>query len=222
MTEATTWWWVRHAPVIGPTGVIYGQTDVDCDTADVAAFRMLAANLPHDAVWLTTQLRRTQQTFAAITAAMAGVTDRPPPTPDVEADFVEQSFGAWETLDWGQMHVRDPATYAAFWENPTRNAPPGGESFVQLMARVADAIDQRCRRHSGRTIVAIAHGGSIRAAVAHALGLSPEVAMAVAIDNLSITRLTLLPDGILRSHGGVWRVEAVNAPCRWIPPPGSW
>lgn len=89
------------------------------------------------------------------------------------------------------------------------------------MARVASAIDRCSRQYSGRTIVAIAHGGSIRAAVAHALGLTPEAAMAIVIDNLSITRLTLVPDGLLRNKGGHWRVEAINVPCRWIPSPGS-
>lgn len=217
MTGTTTWWWVRHAPVIGATGAIYGQTDVDCDTSDAAAFRVLSASLPREAVWLTTPLRRTQQTFTAITAAAAD----PPPTPDIEPAFAEQCFGAWETLDWTQMQRLDPAIYAAFWENPTHNAPPGGESFAHLMARVAAAIDQRSSQHQGRTIVAIAHGGAIRAAVAHALGLSAETAMALVIDNLSVTRLTLLPEGILHNRGGQWRVETVNAPCRWIPPAGS-
>jgi hypothetical protein len=46
--------------------------------------------------------------------------------------------------------------------------------------------------------------------------------MAIVIDNLSLTRLTHLPDGALASGiGGAWRVEAVNAPCRWIPIPAS-
>ena len=218
MTAATTtWWWVRHAPVPGRPGVIYGQMDVDCDTVDTGSLQALAQTLPADACWLTTPLKRTQQTYAAIAAAAS----MPPPVPEIDAGLVEQSFGAWQGLDWSAMQARDPAGYAAFWTDPTRNAAPGGESFAQVMQRVAAAIDQRSQAQPARTIVAIAHGGSIRAAVAHALGLTPEAAMAIVIDNLSITRLTLLPEAILQRKGGQWRVEMVNAPCRWIPPAGS-
>lgn len=213
----TTWWWVRHAPVPSPPGVIYGQTDVECDTSDALSFQALSLALPAEAVWITTQLKRTHQTFAAIAAAA----DTPLPAPGIERDFAEQRFGVWESLAWGEMQRRDPTAYATFWEDPTRNAPPGGESFALVMTRVAAAIERHSRANQVRTIVAIAHGGSIRAAVAHALGLSPEAAMAIAVDNLSITRLTRLPSALLRDKGGQWRVDVVNAPCRWIRRSGS-
>ena len=32
----TRWWWIRHAPVVGTHGKVYGQMDVDCDVSDVA------------------------------------------------------------------------------------------------------------------------------------------------------------------------------------------
>ena len=34
----TRWWWVRHAPVIGVNGRIYGQDDLEADTSDAARF----------------------------------------------------------------------------------------------------------------------------------------------------------------------------------------
>jgi hypothetical protein len=40
--------------------------------------------------------------------------------------------------------------------------------------------------------------------------------MAVVIDNLSVTRINFVEDGLLRSHEGVWQVQGVNMPCRWI------
>ncbi|QNT68038.1 histidine phosphatase family protein [Defluviicoccus vanus] len=88
MTAATTtWWWVRHAPVPGRPGVIYGQMDVDCDTADTGSLQALAHALPADACWLTTPLKRTQQTYAAI----AAVASMPPPVPEIDAGLVEQT-----------------------------------------------------------------------------------------------------------------------------------
>ena len=54
------------------------------------------------------------------------------------------------------------------------------------MQRTAAAIERLGETLLGRDIVAVAHGGSIRAAVALALGLSPPQAMAIVIDNLSL------------------------------------
>ena len=55
-------------------------------------------------------------------------------------------------------------------------------------------------------------GGSIMWIIA---GLSV-IAMAVVVDNLSLTRLTLVPDGAL-SRGAAWRIDGVNQSCRrWI------
>ncbi len=212
MTAATHWWWVRHAPVPGADGTIYGQLDVSCDTSDGAAFAALAAALPVDAVWVVSPLKRTHETRAAIAAAGHAV-----PEAVIEADLAEQNFGRWQGMVWPAMQADSPSAYARFWRDPLRTAPPGGESYADQMARVAAAIDRLSVAHAGRRIVCVSHGGTIRAAVAHALGLTPEATMAVVVDNLSITRLAQVEDGLLRGRGGVWRVEAVNAPCRWLP-----
>jgi alpha-ribazole phosphatase len=209
MTRPTSWWWIRHAPVRGTEGRLNGQLDLDCDTQDDDSFRTLAAALPRDAISIVSSLKRTRQTFDAINAAGAGL-----PEPVVEPDFAEQSFGRWEGLSWAEMQARDAEAYAAFWRNPTRNAPPGGESFEAQMRRTAAAIARFTAAFAGRDIVCVSHGGTIRAAVAAALGLAPEAAMAIVIDNLSLTRLSLVYDRLLSLGRGAWLVQAVNAPCR--------
>jgi len=69
--KLTRWWWIRHAPV-PDGGFIYGQRDLDCDCGDAEIFGALARELPTEAVWVTSNLVRTQQTAAAILAAAAG------------------------------------------------------------------------------------------------------------------------------------------------------
>lgn len=216
MSASTQWWWVRHAPVPDVGGRILGRLDADCDTSDTASFEALAEILPGEAIWIVSTLRRTQATFAAIRAFRPAL-----PEPLVEPAFVEQSFGRWEGLSWPEMQTANPETYAAFWRDPTRNAPPEGESFATQMARVGAAIAGLTREFAGRAIVAIAHGGTIRAAVAEALALSPPQAMAVVIDNLSVTRLDHLADQPRPVTGGAWRVRCVNVPCRWNPEAGA-
>jgi alpha-ribazole phosphatase len=209
MIRPTGWWWIRHAPVRGSEGRLNGQLDVDCDIRDDDSFRTLAAALPRDAISVVSPLKRTRQTFDAINAAGAGL-----PEPVVEPDFTEQSFGRWEGLSWAEMQARDAEAYAAFWRNPTRNAPPGGESFEAQMRRTAAAIERLTAAFAGRDVICVSHGGTIRAAVAVALGLAPEAAMAIVVDNLSLTQLSLMHDRLLSPGRGAWLVHAVNAPCR--------
>ncbi len=211
MTGPTRWWWVRHAPVVGPPGRIHGQADVGCDTGDRESFRALAGLLPRDGFWVISPLRRTRETATAIATAGLEV-----PEPVVESAFAEQNFGRWQGLGWQEMQAEDPVAYAAFWRNPTRNAPPEGESYAAQIERVAEAVDRLTATLAGRDIVSISHGGTIRAAVALALGLTPESAMAVVIDNLSVTRIEHVEDGLLSARHRVWRVQGVNMPCRWI------
>ena len=90
MTQTVTrWWLVRHAPVVGAQGRIYGQDDLDCDWSDVTLFSELATLLPTEPVWLVTPLRRTHATAAAIHLASGGAK----PEIEIEPGLAEQHFG---------------------------------------------------------------------------------------------------------------------------------
>jgi alpha-ribazole phosphatase len=213
MTITTRWWWIRHAPVINPEGHIYGQRDVQADTSNVAAFTALAERVPADAVWLATPLSRTQATAAAIRAKMNGA-----PQPAIEPAFIEQCFGDWQGLayeDIGAYGKVRPGTKGIgieghrFWLAPASETPPGGESFIDVMRRVSAGIERLTAEHAGRDIVVVAHGGSIRAALAHALRLEPESALAFSIDTLSLSRLDFIQGP---GKGNPWRIGPVNLP----------
>ena len=197
----TRWWWVRHAPVTTDGGNVYGQQDIDCDCSEEAAFARLAAWLPADPVLVTSQLRRTHQTADGIRKAGLAL-----PEALVEPEFAEQHFGEWQGQPRNQIFAELGARHG-FWLAPAHTAPAGGESFADLAARTARAIARLTTEHPGRDIVAVAHGGTIRAAVGHALGLDPERALAVVVDNLSLTRLDHI-DG--KGHGDGWRIALVN------------
>ncbi len=213
MNAPTHWWWVRHAPVPGAPARLYGQLDVDCDTSNVSSFRVLAAILPSDAVWIVSSLIRTRQTMAAI--ATAGM---PLPEPVVEPDLSEQNFGRWQGLSWHEMEADDPETYLAFWRDPVHGAPPGGESYAAVVARAGAAIERLTAIHTGRTLISVSHGGTIRAAIATALGLDATRAMGFVVDNLSVTRLNYVEDKLLGGTKAVWQVQGVNCPCHWVLP----
>jgi len=195
----TRWWLVRHAPIVNPGNVITGQMDLDADTGDAAALRALAAALPPEAVWVATHLRRTRQTAAALGT----------PAPLVEPDLAEQSFGAWEGLTYAALDAAHADESRRFWDAPATGRPPGGESFAEVAARVAAAVDRLTAAHAGRDVVAVVHAGTVRAALALALGLDPEAALRFQVDTLSLTRLDHVA---VPGHPAGWRVVWVNRP----------
>jgi len=205
MTHTVTrWWFVRHAPVIGVNGRIYGQDDLEADCVDEAQFKRLAGTLPHDAVWLVSHLRRTHQTASAIFAARVAETV---PAPIITSELAEQHFGDWQGLTYAELEARRDGAYHRFWHAPASERPPGGESFEDVVARVAATINRLTAEHGGRDIVAVVHGGTIRAALSVALGIEPERALGFAIDTCSITRMDHFEGA---TEGAAWRIVAVN------------
>jgi broad specificity phosphatase PhoE len=212
MTATTRWWWIRHAPVTAG-GLIYGQDDLVADCSDPAPFRWLAGVLPRDAVWIVTQLRRTRQTAEAIHAHGPAGSGPALARPQVEAGFAEQHFGDWQGRSYAELEEIRDGEWHRFWLAPADTRPPGGESFAEVVSRVAQAVDRLSGEHAGRDIVVVAHGGSIRAAVALALDLDPEKALALTVDNCSLTRLDHIA-GAAGSHAAdgahSWRVGQLN------------
>lgn len=205
-TVTTRWWWVRHAPVTGEKGRIYGVRDVEADVSDAAALSALAGRLPLRALWVTSPLKRARQSAAALAAAGADMNDC-----IVEPDLAEQNFGSWQGLTYAEIDQLRGVPASKFWLAPADLAPPGGESFADVAARVTRVVTRLNAAHGGRDIVTVAHGGPIRAALGLALGLDPETALRFSIDNLSSTRL----DHILGADGDdAWSIVAVNRPAK--------
>ena len=219
-TTVTRWWWIRHAPVTANQGRIYGGADLPCETDDPDLYAGIAALLPKDAVLVTSNLMRTHQTADAIKAAGLTFPER------LEyPDLAEQSFGDWQGQHYADVEKVDPRVVHDFWLCPAHCRPPGGESFVDLIARVACAIEAISDENPGRDVVAVAHGGTIRAALAIALGLDPERALSFTIDNCSLTRIDRIETGPEVPQPGKgqlsWRTVLVNRLPGERPPGGK-
>ena len=197
----TRWWWVRHAPVTDDGGCFYGQKDVAAWTGDTPVYRALAAALPPDAVWVASHLQRTHQTVAAIGAAGY-------PLPEVEhrRDLAEQHFGDWQDTPRAQAYEKFGG-FHGFWMSVLDKAPPNGESFSDLRRRVGAAVERLSASHRGRDIVAVAHGGTIRAALVSALDLPSPLALSLTIANSSLTQMDLVEEP---GRGRRWVVNLLN------------
>ncbi len=200
MTQ-TRWWWVRHAPVTETGGRIYGATDPNADTDDGPSFEALDTILPRRARWVTSHLRRTRQTASGIASAGGRSI-----APLVERGLGEQDFGDWHGKKYDELSAL--ASAHRFWLAPARETPPNGESFADLCERVETVIQRLTATWHGDDIIAVAHGGTIRAALGMALGLDPETSLRFATDNLSVTRIDHYD--ATKNHAETWRVVYMN------------
>ncbi len=194
-------WLIRHA-LVHPDALnfLYGTNDVAvCDitmAADAHRYAALATRLPQPARVIATPLSRTQLTARAIFEA-----GYPEQTIDIEPDLVEQNFGHWQGVPIGVFAGRAADARHPFWPIAAAEIPPGGESFSDMIDRVGAVMDRLANNTDTDTII-ISHGGAIRAAIAHALGLTPHQALCLAIENISLTRL---------EHNGTdWRLVSLN------------
>jgi len=197
---ATRWWWVRHAPVRSDGGNIYGQKDIACDTSDREVFEAVAKILPRSAVWVASNLMRTHQTAEAIWA-----TGFPrPANMTKDAAFAEQHLGEWQGTNRAAFIASRPL--GSHWFADIEEPPPGGESFMDLYNRVRRAIERINAEHAGKDVIAVGHGGTIKAAIGLALDGQPEKGLAFDIDNCSVTRL----EHFAGTGRSVWRLPMVN------------
>ncbi len=206
----TRFWLIRHALVEQNARLkLYGSLDVplcpESLVSQVPMYESLAAWLPREAVWIVTPLSRTQLTARAIQQAGYPRIDW-----EIEPALIEQSMGDYHGLRHHELPDRLSMTPHPFWPMAAAEVPPGGESMEQVCVRVGEAMERLADQHDGRDVVAVSHGGAIRAAAAHALGVDAETSLRLSVQNLSLT--------ILERRGGVWRLVTLNElPSAWKP-----
>jgi alpha-ribazole phosphatase len=198
----TRFWLIRHALVEENARMkLYGSLDVplcpDTLIAQRPMYEALAARLPRSATWIVTPLSRTRRTAQAIQEAGYPATDWA-----VEPGLIEQSMGDWHGLEYHRLDEHLSAPPEPFWPLAADEVPPNGESMEQVCARVADTLERLADANEGRDIVAVTHGGAIRAAAAHALGISASACLRLSVQNLGVT--------IIERHPAGWRVVTVN------------
>jgi len=165
-------------------------TEVGVQQAAAAAKRLASAGL---GVIVTSPLRRTVQTAQAV----AAVTGAAVVTDD---GFRETDFGAWEGLTFAEVRERWPAEISAWLADPDV-APPGGESFTDVSARVTEALDRVLAARAGQTVLIVSHVTPIKMLVAAALLAPPAALYRMHLDVAALSEIDWYADGpaVLRS-----------------------
>ena len=165
-------------------------TDVGVQQAAAAAKRLASSGI---AVIVTSPLLRTVQTaqeVAAVTGA-AVVTDD---------GFRETDFGAWEGLTFAEVRERWPAELTAWLADP-QVAPPGGESFSDVNARVTSALQRVLADREGQRVLIVSHVTPIKTLVAATLLAPPAAMFRMHLDLAALSEIDWYADGpaLLRS-----------------------
>ena len=165
-------------------------TEVGVQQAAAAAKRLASAGL---GVIVTSPLLRTVQTAQAV----AAVTGAAVVTDD---GFRETDFGAWEGLTFAEVRERWPAEISAWLADPDV-APPGGESFTDVSARVTAALDRVLAARAGQTVLIVSHVTPIKMLVAAALLAPPAALYRMHLDVAALCEIDWYADGpaVLRS-----------------------
>ncbi|MBF9043348.1 histidine phosphatase family protein [Rhodobacterales bacterium HKCCE4037] len=183
--------WVRHGPTHQKS--FTGWRDVPADLSDGAAISRMANWLPEGAPIISSDLKRAVATADAIAAGRRRLPHH--------RGLREFHFGEWDGRHFSEIAEDYPELSRTYWEEPGDAAPPGGESWNDVTARVAQVVDDLLSRHDGDLIL-VAHFGVILCHLAHATGLPPYEALGHRIDPLSAT--------VLAQSGGTWRATHVN------------
>ncbi len=194
-----SFWWIRHAPVIGNNDCCYGSNEVECDVSDNKKFKELAQKLPNNGVVFSSPLSRAVKTFEAVLANGLNIKDS-----RLDERLIEQNLGNWTGLKYNELEKLTKKLNVACesWLMNAEHTPPNGESFIDLLSRVSNFIKDINTEFTSENIIIFSHGGPIRAALSIAIEFNLKKVLPVNIDNSSLT--------IIQHENNSWRIEKVN------------
>lgn len=170
---------IRHTAPDAAEGLCYGRFDVPLREPCIPAFDAVAARLPRVQAVRSSPAMRCQRLGHHL-AQREGI------ALDIDARWHELSFGQWEGRAWAQIDRRESDPWADDYWNL---APPGGESYRQLCARVTQGL-AALTEQSLQGIAVVSHAGPIRAVIARCKGRKPEHYDPQALDYGSISLVT--------------------------------
>lgn len=177
---------IRHGAGEAQEGRVIGHADPPLSERGRTAIESLLATAGERPTRLVTSDLRRARASADILASRWNL------EPVLDPRLRELDFGEWERRTWQELEREDPERLDRWMRDWTRTPAPGGESFVDLMARVSEWLEDWDRSAGGEgTTVVVAHAGSIRATLCRLLGVPLEEAFGFPVDHARVTALTL-------------------------------
>lgn len=139
---------MRHPRTAATPGLCFGRHDPALAPGWEARIDGLAPGLAGLSRLVSSPSARCLRPARRLAAALGAALD-------VDPRLQELDFGAWEGRPWAGIPRAESDPWA---EDPVRRAPPGGESFEALAARVAAAVAE-----APPGALLVTHAGPIRA-----------------------------------------------------------
>jgi broad specificity phosphatase PhoE len=104
----------------------------------------------------------------------------------------EVGFGAWTDRSFAELEAL--AEWHRFNAFRSGTRAPGGESIGDVLRRVLALVEQLCAEHREQTVALVSHG-EIKSALAHWLGVHPDLFQRIEISPASISIVQIRPYG---------------------------
>lgn len=177
-TEPTVVYLVRHGHTASTESALISGSSDNPPLSELGRIEAKAAGsavsdlaerfgLPSPELVVHSDLVRTQETAEQMSKSLSK-----PARPD--SRLREISFGDWERVSMSELESYSPQEVAA-WRGSVSKKPPGGESILELEARVLRSLDDLINEFRGGAVVLVAHMMPLRAIAKRALG-APESA----------------------------------------------
>jgi len=102
-----------------------------------------------------------------------------------ERGLLECDFGDWTGAALADLAKRPEWSSVQRWPSTFRF--PGGESFLEMQARITSTLARLVARHRGETVVAVSHADPIKAAVAAAAGTHLDLFQRLVVSPCSVS-----------------------------------
>lgn len=189
---AVTLYLVRHGVGEAAGGRCVGHHDLPLAAHGRASLARLAAGwpTPRPPRVIASDLARARDSADVLASAWHG--DGAPVRTD--ARLREMHFGDWEGRTWDEIGRADPDALALWMAGWQEARTPHGEGFPDVVGRVAgwlaDAVGET-RAGGDSSLAVVAHAGSIRALLVHAVGLPRALAFRLRVDHARVTAVRI-------------------------------
>lgn len=195
----TTFYLVRHAACDGIGEKLWGRTAGVClnEEGKRQAYQLgeRFENVPLDAIY-SSPLERALETAEAIARS---------------ARLEIKQLAAFDEIDFGDWTGKsfDDLSGDQRWQrfNSQRSVAnvPGGESFLDVQARVVAELNRLSEQHAGARVAVISHADVIKAAVGYVAGTPIDLLQRIEISPCSVSIIVTGTDGL--------RLLAISSKC---------
>ncbi len=163
-----------------PMRQLLGRADPALDSVGVVQAHAIAAALPRNLRVVSSPLARTVQTAEALGQPV-----------ETDERALELDYGGLDLLPLSEVPAE---IWTKKWRSDIDFIPAGGESLREVGDRVAFLLDALVADHDGRDVALVTHVSPIKAAMAWALGVGPEISWRAHVAQASITKISVNGD----------------------------